>query len=57
MGGQDVLVLVLLCPAANQDNERVPIFPEIDSISGAEIDPSLANEWAAVEFGKSGTPT
>ena len=37
MGDLDVCVLVLLCSAANQDNELIAMFSEIDSITGAEI--------------------
>ena len=46
MGGQDVLVLVLLRPTANQDNERFAILTEIDSISGAELDPAFIDAGA-----------
>ena len=37
MGGPDIGVLVFFSSAANQDNERIAIFPEIDSITGPEI--------------------
>lgn len=35
------LFLVLLGLAGNQDNERVSVFPEADSISGAGFDPAF----------------
>jgi hypothetical protein len=33
MGDPDICVLVLFSSAPNQDNERIAIFPEIDSIT------------------------
>jgi len=41
MCGPDICVLVLLSSAPNQDNERIAIFPEIDSITGPEINSAL----------------
>jgi hypothetical protein len=37
MGDPDICVLVLFSSAPNQANERIAIFPEIDSITGPEI--------------------
>jgi hypothetical protein len=33
MGDPDICLLVLFGSAPNQDNERIAIFPEIDSIT------------------------
>jgi hypothetical protein len=37
MGDLDIGVLVFFCPAADQDYERIAIFPELDPVTGAEI--------------------
>src|SRR5688572_8080720 len=37
--GRDVAVLALLGPAAEQDDKGVAVFPEIDSVPRAEVDP------------------
>jgi len=50
MGDPGICVLVLFSSAPNQDNERIAIFPEIDSITGPEINSAFKDASAKTIF-------
>jgi hypothetical protein len=46
MGGPDVPILVFLRSAPKQDNQSIPILPEVNPISGAKINPAFVDAGA-----------